>query len=117
MAASSLTGRRPRFRTTPPLSRLILAAPWTTTMLVLERVAAAYDDVVCLSGVALEVGRGEFVALIGAKGAGKTTTLKTVSVLLAATAGRITFDGRNITGLMPDTIVAAGLVQVPEGRR
>src|SRR5205085_10149454 len=82
-----------------------------------EDVTAAYDNVVCLSGVSLEVGRGEIVALIGANGAGKSTTLKTISGLLAASAGRITFDGRNITGLMPDTIVAGGLVQVPEGRR
>jgi branched-chain amino acid transport system ATP-binding protein len=87
------------------------------TMLVLEHVVAAYDDVVCLSGVSLEVRRGEIVTLIGANGAGKSTTLKTVSGLLAPRAGRIAFDGRDITALMPDRIVAAGLVQVPEGRR
>jgi branched-chain amino acid transport system ATP-binding protein len=87
------------------------------TMLVLEDVVAAYDDVVCLSGVSLEVRRGEIVTLIGANGAGKSTTLKTVSGLLAPRAGRIAFDGRDITALMPDRIVAAGLVQVPEGRR
>ena len=86
-------------------------------MLVLEDVVAAYDDVVCLSGVSLEVRRGEIVTLIGANGAGKSTTLKTVSGLLAPRAGRIAFDGRDITALMPDRIVAAGLVQVPEGRR
>ena len=86
-------------------------------MLVLEGVVAAYDDVVCLSGVSLEVRRGEIVTLIGANGAGKSTTLKTVSGLLAPRAGRIAFDGRDITGRMPDSIVAAGLVQVPEGRR
>ena len=86
-------------------------------MLVLEDVVAAYDDVVCLSGVSLEVRRGEIVTLIGSNGAGKSTTLKTVSGLLAPRAGRIAFDGRDITALMPDRIVAAGLVQVPEGRR
>ena len=86
-------------------------------MLVLEGVVAAYDDVVCLSAVSLEVRRGEIVTLIGANGAGKSTTLKTVSGLLAPRAGRIAFDGRDITGRMPDSIVAAGLVQVPEGRR
>jgi branched-chain amino acid transport system ATP-binding protein len=86
-------------------------------VLVLEGVVAAYDDVVCLSGVSLEVRRGEIVTLIGANGAGKSTTLKTVSGLLAPRAGRIAFDGRDITGRMPDSIVAAGLVQVPEGRR
>ena len=86
-------------------------------MLALEGVIAAYDDVVCLSGVSLEVRRGEIVTLIGANGAGKSTTLKTISGLLAPRAGTITFDGRDMSGLTPDRIVAAGLVQVPEGRR
>jgi branched-chain amino acid transport system ATP-binding protein len=67
-------------------------------VLELDGVVAAYDDVICLQGVSLEVHRGEIVTLIGANGAGKSTTLKTVSGLL-------------------DAIVALGLVQVPEGRR
>jgi branched-chain amino acid transport system ATP-binding protein len=86
-------------------------------VLALESVVAAYDDVICLSDVSLEVRRGEIVTLIGANGAGKSTTLKTISGLLAPRAGTITFNGRDITGLTPDRIVAAGLVQVPEGRR
>jgi branched-chain amino acid transport system ATP-binding protein len=86
-------------------------------VLKLEGVVAAYDDVVCLHGVALEVHRGEIVTLIGGNGAGKSTTLKAISGLLAPRAGTIEFDGRNITGLSPDAIVALGLVQVPEGRR
>jgi branched-chain amino acid transport system ATP-binding protein len=86
-------------------------------VLALESVVAAYDDVVCLCGVSLEVRRGEIVTLIGANGAGKSTTLKTISGLLAPRAGTITFNGRDISGLTPDRIVAAGLVQVPEGRR
>jgi branched-chain amino acid transport system ATP-binding protein len=86
-------------------------------VLALESVVAAYDDVVCLCGVSLEVRRGEIVTLIGANGAGKSTTLKTISGLLAPRAGTITFHGRDISGLTPDRIVAAGLVQVPEGRR
>jgi branched-chain amino acid transport system ATP-binding protein len=86
-------------------------------VLKLEGVVAAYDDVICLHGVSLEVRRGEIVTLIGANGAGKSTTLKVVSGLLAPRAGTIEFDGRNITGLPPDAIVALGLVQVPEGRR
>jgi branched-chain amino acid transport system ATP-binding protein len=86
-------------------------------VLALESVVAAYDDVICLSDVSLEVHRGEIVTLIGANGAGKSTTLKTISGLLAPRAGTITFVGRDITGLTPDRIVAAGLVQVPEGRR
>jgi branched-chain amino acid transport system ATP-binding protein len=86
-------------------------------MLRLEGVVAAYDDVVCLRGVSLEVRRGEIVTLIGANGAGKSTTLKTISGLLAPRAGTIAFDGRDIAALAPDAIVALGLVQVPEGRR
>ena len=86
-------------------------------MLKLEGVVAAYDDVECLRGVSLEVRRGEIVTLIGANGAGKSTTLKTVSGLLALRGGSIEFDGQSIAGRSPDAIVALGLVQVPEGRR
>ena len=86
-------------------------------MLKLDGVVAAYDDVICLHGVSLEVRRGEIVTLIGANGAGKSTTLKTVSGLLIPRAGIIEFDGRPIAGRSPDAIVALGLVQVPEGRR
>jgi len=83
----------------------------------LEGVVAAYDDVTCLRGVSLEVRRGEIVTLIGANGAGKSTTLKAVSGLLTPREGIIEFDGRAIAGQGPDAIVALGLVQVPEGRR
>ncbi|MFL6823193.1 MAG: ABC transporter ATP-binding protein [Xanthobacteraceae bacterium] len=86
-------------------------------MLKLDGVIAAYDDLTCLHDVSLEVRRGEIVTLIGANGAGKSTTLKTVSGLLTPRAGTIEFDGRPITGRSPDAIVALGLVQVPEGRR
>jgi branched-chain amino acid transport system ATP-binding protein len=86
-------------------------------MLTLEGVVAAYDDVVCLRGVSLEVRAGEIVTLIGANGAGKSTTLKAVSGLIAPREGTIEFDGRAIAGRTPDAIVALGLVQVPEGRR
>jgi branched-chain amino acid transport system ATP-binding protein len=86
-------------------------------VLKLDGVVAAYDDVPCLHGVCLEVRRGEIVTLIGANGAGKSTTLKTVSGLLTPRAGIIEFDGRPIAGRSADAIVALGLVQVPEGRR
>jgi branched-chain amino acid transport system ATP-binding protein len=86
-------------------------------VLKLDGVVAAYDDVICLDGVSLEVRRGEIVTLIGANGAGKSTTLKTVSGLLTPRAGTIEFDGRTIVGRSPDAIVALGLVQVLEGRR
>jgi branched-chain amino acid transport system ATP-binding protein len=86
-------------------------------VLKLDGVVTAYDDVICLRGVSLEVRRGEIVTLIGANGAGKSTTLKTVSGLLTPREGSIEFDGRAIAGLSPDAIVALGLVHVPEGRR
>jgi branched-chain amino acid transport system ATP-binding protein len=86
-------------------------------MLRLEGVVAAYDDVVCLRGVSLEVRAGEIVTLIGANGAGKTTTLNTVSGLVPPREGTIEFEGCAIAGRTPDAIVALGLVQVPEGRR
>jgi branched-chain amino acid transport system ATP-binding protein len=86
-------------------------------VLKLDGVIAAYDDLTCLHGVSLEVRRGEIVTLIGANGAGKSTTLKTVSGLLRPRAGTIEFDGRTIVGRSPDAIVALGVVQVPEGRR
>jgi branched-chain amino acid transport system ATP-binding protein len=63
------------------------------------------------------VRRGEIVTLIGANGAGKSTTLKTISGLLIPRAGTIEFEGQPIAGRGPDAIVAFGLVQVPEGRR
>jgi branched-chain amino acid transport system ATP-binding protein len=86
-------------------------------MLTLEDVHAGYDDALTLHGVSIEVRRGEVVAMIGANGAGKSTTLRTISGLIPARSGAITFDGHPITRLTPDRIVALGLVHVPEGRR
>jgi branched-chain amino acid transport system ATP-binding protein len=100
-----------------PSSRPISDGQGRAAVLRLEGVIAGYDDVVCLHGVSLGVRRGEIVTLIGANGAGKSTTLKTISGLLRCRAGTIELDGRSIAGLPPDAIVALGLVQVPEGRR
>ncbi len=86
-------------------------------MLTLDSVVAAYNDLVCLRGISLEVRAGEVVTIIGANGAGKSTTLKTISGLLAPRSGTIRFAGKPIAGRGPDTIVAMGLVHVPEGRR
>jgi branched-chain amino acid transport system ATP-binding protein len=86
-------------------------------MLEVSGLVAGYDDVVCLRGVSLEVRRGEVVTLIGANGAGKSTTLRAISGLLPARAGAVRFEGEDIAGLAPDRIVRLGLVQVPEGRR
>src|SRR5918911_1280472 len=87
------------------------------SVLSLKDVDAGYDDALTLRGVSLEVGRGEIVAMIGANGAGKSTTLRTICGLLRPRKGSIRFDGRTISALTPDRIVALGLVHVPEGRR
>src|SRR2546421_6224385 len=86
-------------------------------MLSLKNVDAGYDDALTLRGVSLEVQRGEIVAMIGANGAGKSTTLRTICGFLRPRKGAIEFDGKPITGLTPDRIAALGLVHVPEGRR
>ena len=78
---------------------------------------AAYGDVRVLHGVTLEVGEGEIVSLVGANGAGKSTTLKTISGLLRPERGSVTFGGEALTALSPAAIVARGLSQVPEGRQ
>jgi branched-chain amino acid transport system ATP-binding protein len=86
-------------------------------MLRLEGVSAGYGRVPVLSGVTVEVRRGDLVCLVGANGAGKTTTLKTISGLLRPTAGRIVFDGREVQGLPPEEILRRGIAHCPEGRR
>ena len=70
-----------------------------------------------IHGVDIDVNVGEKVALLGANGAGKSTVLKTISGLLTPTEGTITFDGDEIGGTNPATLVDMGVIQVPEGRR
>jgi branched-chain amino acid transport system ATP-binding protein len=72
--------------------------------------------IAALKGVSLEVWQGEIVALIGANGAGKSTTLMSISGITGLQAGAITFNGRTITGLPSHEIVGLGICQVPEGR-
>ena len=86
-------------------------------MLSLKGVDAGYDDALTLRSVSLEIERGEIVAMIGANGAGKSTTLRAICGFLPPRKGSIEFDGRQIAGLTPDRIAALGLVHVPEGRR
>lgn len=83
----------------------------------LQDVTCAYGPVRAVRDLSLTVSAGEVVALLGANGAGKSTTLRAISGLLRPRAGHIHFDGADITGAMPDAIVRAGLVQVPEGRQ
>jgi branched-chain amino acid transport system ATP-binding protein len=86
-------------------------------MLTLKSIQAAYGPLPVLKGVSLHVREGEVVTLIGANGAGKSTTLRVISGLLAATAGGLEFEGRDLRRLTPERIVALGLALVPEGRR
>ena len=76
-----------------------------------------YGDVLALRQVSLEVGEGEIVTLIGANGAGKSTTLRTISGLIRPTQGQIFFQERQIEGLKPEKIARMGIAHVPEGRR
>jgi branched-chain amino acid transport system ATP-binding protein len=78
---------------------------------------AAYAPIEALGGIDLEVRAGELVCLLGANGAGKSTTLRTISGLLRPVAGRIVFEGRPIAGLEPAAILEAGIAHCPEGRR
>ncbi|MCU0606696.1 MAG: ABC transporter ATP-binding protein [Candidatus Edwardsbacteria bacterium] len=98
------------------LSRAAPAAG-PAALLSLRGLRCGYGQLEVLHGISLEVRRGEIVALLGANGAGKTTAIAAISGLLPATAGAISYGGRDITGLPPDRIVALGVVQVPEGRR
>jgi branched-chain amino acid transport system ATP-binding protein len=86
-------------------------------MLRVDGLAARYGAIEALREVSLEVRVGEIVSLIGANGAGKSTTLMAISGIVRATAGSVEFEGRRIDGERADRIVADGLAQVPEGRR
>ena len=86
-------------------------------MLSVDGLEVAYGEIRALKGVALEVGRGEIVALLGNNGAGKTTTLKTISGLLRPTRGAVTLDGEPLVGVPSHDIVSKGIAHVPEGRR
>jgi len=86
-------------------------------LLTIDHLVAGYGDVEILHGISLEVNAGEIVALIGANGAGKTTTLKTISGLIHARSGSITFEGQPIHDWPSHRIVAAGVIQVAEGRK
>ena len=76
-----------------------------------------YGEIEALRGVSLEVGQGQVVTLLGANGAGKSTTLRALSGLTRPASGDILFDGKSIVGLGPEAIVRLGISHVPEGRR
>jgi branched-chain amino acid transport system ATP-binding protein len=87
-----------------------------TMLLQVENLEVFYGRIQALRGISFEVGEGEIVTLIGANGAGKTTTMKTMSGVRNVSAGRILFNGTDITKTPPHKRVAMGICQAPEGR-
>ncbi len=86
-------------------------------MLKLKDINTYYGNIHALKGIDLEVAEGEVISLIGANGAGKSTTLMTISGIVPAKKGSVEFKGKDITDTPPDAIVKMGICQVPEGRR
>jgi branched-chain amino acid transport system ATP-binding protein len=86
-------------------------------MLTLSAVSASYGSVPAIGDISIDVGEGEAVGLLGANGAGKSTTLRAISGLMRLTAGTITFLGTNIAALPPYKVAELGIAHVPEGRQ
>ena len=86
-------------------------------MLKIENLQVAYGGIQALRGIDMEVPDGKIVTLIGANGAGKSTTLRTISGLVKAKAGSVTYDGKELLGKPINEVLEAGIAQVPEGRR
>ncbi|MEO7717121.1 MAG: ABC transporter ATP-binding protein [Capsulimonas sp.] len=86
-------------------------------MLTLDNVHVSYGPIRALHGVSMTIGEGEIVTLIGANGAGKSTTLRAISGLVHANAGKIIFEGNDITQMSSAEIVRLGIGHSPEGRR
>jgi branched-chain amino acid transport system ATP-binding protein len=85
-------------------------------LLELDNIKTYYGNIRALKGISIEVDEGEIVCLIGANGAGKSTTLMTISGILTPVDGDVMYQGRSIVGVRPDNIVRMGICQVPEGR-
>ncbi len=86
-------------------------------MLKIDNINVYYGAIHAIKGISLEVDKGEIVTLIGANGAGKSTTLRTISGLLKPRTGKISFEDKIISGIPAHRIVECGVSQVPEGRR
>ena len=86
-------------------------------MLKIENLHVSYGGIKALRGISLEVPDGKIVTLIGANGAGKSTTLRTISGLVKAASGSISYDGQELLGQPINKILEAGIAQSPEGRR
>ena len=86
-------------------------------MLKIDKLSVRYGGIQAVNDISLNVEQGQIVTLIGANGAGKSTTLRAIAGLVKPASGKIEFLGDEITGLAPDRIVARGITLVPEGRR
>ncbi|MCI9185743.1 MAG: ABC transporter ATP-binding protein [Oscillospiraceae bacterium] len=86
-------------------------------MLKIDELKVSYGGIEAVKGITFEVPERQIVTLIGANGAGKSTTLRTIAGLVKPASGRIHLQGEDITGLSPDKIVSRGITLVPEGRR
>ena len=86
-------------------------------MLKLDNVKTYYGNIHALKGISLEINEGEIITLIGANGAGKSTTLMSICGIVPPRSGSVNFEGHELTEMAPDRIVELGVVQVPEGRR
>ena len=102
---------------TTPAATTTKAAPVTSSALVIDGLSAGYGDTQVLWDVSMRIEPGEIVALIGSNGAGKSTLLGAISGVVKTWGGAVRYGSRELTGLEPDRIVAAGVLQVPQGRR
>src|ERR1044072_8280849 len=87
------------------------------SLLEIENLSVFYGSIEALKGISLRVEEGEIVTLIGANGAGKSTTLRSISGIVPPRTGRILFNGNEIQGLPGHTVAEIGIAQSPEGRR
>ncbi len=94
-----------------------MASSNTSALLEVENLNVYYGAIYALKGVSFHLDKGEIVALIGANGAGKSTTLNTISGLLRPRVGTVIFENEDITQTASDQIVQKGIIQVPEGRK
>lgn len=88
-----------------------------STLLEVKDLSVAYGKIMAVKGISFNVDKGEIVTLIGSNGAGKSTTLRTISGLLAPKSGTIIFKGEQISGMQGHDVVKKGITQSPEGRR
>jgi branched-chain amino acid transport system ATP-binding protein len=87
------------------------------SFLSLDKVEVRYGDAIALFGISLEVPKSEIVSIVGANGAGKSTTIKTISGLLKPRKGQILFDGKRMNDIPAHAVVDLGIIQIPEGRQ